>query len=97
MYESPFILSLEHSIKDSGWRNPTELYALLVGKNTGNLAFHHAIYEQLNIKKIPWGSQLDVINSADDMAIISCANQIRSHLDLGALSKKNSKQLANQW
>ena len=92
MLTKPFILGLEHTLPNSAWCDTNDLYQR-VGHNTGNLAFHHAIRRQLQIKHaaVPWESSIEEISAAGDIAIVPCANQIGSHLDYGGLSKKFNK------
>jgi len=59
-----------------------------VGHNTGNLAFVFALERHFRGKYIhmPWHTSPQEINSACDIVLIPCANQLGGHTDLGKLA-----------
>jgi hypothetical protein len=85
----PFILGLNPTINESPFLSTEVLYDL-VGQNTGNLVFHYAIDRQLGgaLAAIGWGSTVDRINLAGDVAVLPCANQLGPHSNYGAFAKK---------
>lgn len=91
MEYKPYILGLNHSLPDSALCETEDLYQR-VGHNTGNLAFHYAIRNQLNISTpaVHWEAPVEKIDAAGSMAILPCANQVGAHLDYGNLAKKFS-------
>ena len=92
MEHQPYILGLDHALEDSALCTTEQLYQR-VGHNTGNLAFHHAIKQQLNIRTpaVPWGAPAAQIDAAGSIAILPCANQVGAHLDYGNLAQKFSE------
>jgi len=65
-----------------------ELFAY-VGHNNGNLAFVHAIREQVQAPMVvyPWGTPAATLRREVDVLVMPCANQLGKHSDLGALAK----------
>jgi hypothetical protein len=61
-----------------------------VGQNTGNLAFHMAIKQQLGggLPSASWSDDIDKINSTGTLGVIPCANQLGPHLNLFNLAEK---------
>ncbi|WP_200281562.1 polysaccharide pyruvyl transferase family protein [Rhabdochromatium marinum] len=66
-----------------------EELARAVGHNTGNLAFHYAIDQQLggSLTCLNWGTDPELINTQPGCAVLPCANQLGGHVDLGALAQ----------
>lgn len=64
MYKKPFILGLAPEVPDIQ-RLTTEELSQAVGHNTGNLAFHYAIDQQLggNLTYLNWGADPALINA----------------------------------
>ncbi len=84
----PFILGLEKFVPGSAFLTAEELYDR-VGHNTGNLAFHYAIYKQLQItSQAGWGDSVQTIDAAGDLAVVPAANQLGPHADFGGLATK---------
>lgn len=59
-----------------------------VGGNTGNLAFVYAAQSLIQniVAILPWGTPAKALKATGDIVIISCANQLGSHTDLGGLA-----------
>ena len=64
-----------------------------VGHNTGNLAFVQAIVSHLhNVRStVNWGSSVEQINAAGDIAVIPAANQLGKHFDFRRLALKTAQ------
>ncbi len=90
--DHPFILGIETSVENPALLTTEALYDK-VGHNTGNLAFHYAIDQQLggNLKSIRWSSSVESINASGDISVLPCANQLGPHVDLAKLAEKFSK------
>lgn len=83
-----FILGLEPWVSGSA-RIPTERIYDLVGHNVGNLAFHHAIYNQIGgPASHPWNAPIEALNAAGAIGVIPAANQVGAHADFGGLGKR---------
>lgn len=82
-----FTFGLNESVAASHSIATKDLYNL-VGHNTGNLAFHYAINRLIGTvpRAIPWSSTPDVVNSAGEMGIMPCANQLGPHMNMGGLA-----------
>ncbi|WP_060482502.1 polysaccharide pyruvyl transferase family protein [Pseudomonas sp. NBRC 111119] len=82
-----FTFGLNESVAASHSIATKELYNL-VGHNTGNLAFHYAINRLMGTvpRAIPWSSTPDLINSAGEIGIMPCANQLGPHMNMGGLA-----------
>lgn len=70
---------------NEGYEASTERYMAAVGGNTGNLAFVLGAKKSLGheLKRIGWGWSTDPVRENFDVIVISCANQIGAHTDLG--------------
>jgi hypothetical protein len=85
--KKPFILGLKPGVSNSAFLE-IETINELIGRNTGNLAYHHAIDIQLggNLKSLYWHASLTEINQAGEIAILPCSNQLGSHVDMNSLA-----------
>lgn len=92
----PFILGLNNTIPAAPFMTTKELHDR-VGHNTGNLAFHHAITQQLggDLKAVDWSATPQQIDAMGDIAVLPCANQLGSHSNLGGLGKKFAQMKSN--
>lgn len=90
--QDTFILGLQTGIQDAAFRSTKDLYNL-VGHNTGNLAFHYAINEQLGGCKesVSWYAPQGEINAKTGIAVLPCANQLGVHADYGSLADRFSQ------
>lgn len=84
-----FILGLDHTIPAAPFLATEDLYGL-VGQNTGNLAFHHAIVQHLGgaVKTVGWSASAEQMANSGDIAVLPCANQLGPHADFGGMAKK---------
>jgi len=84
----PFILGIDETIPASPFLSTDELYEL-VGHNTGNLAFHHAVSNMLggNMPARSWYSKPEEINSMGGIGVMPCANQLGPHANYGSVAK----------
>jgi hypothetical protein len=83
---SPVVYGLESSVpKPSNEKSSAEIN-VLVGGNTGNLAFHYALDKVLVNKKevLPWNCEKVV--SDDAVGVFPCANQLGRHVDMASVS-----------
>ncbi|UUX94128.1 polysaccharide pyruvyl transferase family protein [Aquabacterium sp. J223] len=66
---------------------PTERALQLVGDNTGNLAFCYAISQHLggDLRSILWHAEPPAVERLGDVGVLTLANQLGSHVDLGYL------------
>lgn len=91
---SIFTFGLNESIAASSTLSTKDLYDA-VGHNTGNLAFHYAINRLLGVvpRTASWSSSAEKINNMGDIAIMPCANQLGTHMNMGGLANlfKNLK------
>lgn len=87
-----FTLGLSESIDCSATTDTNALYHM-VGMNTGNLAFHHAINQLIgkSPRSIPWSSPAEIVDSTGQVGILPCANQLGSHADMGAFADTLSR------
>ena len=78
----PVIYGLEPSVKDLASHATEELFWNLTGGNTGNLAFHRALYAVLAEapKVLPWHSEEPLLDGS--VGILPCANQLAAHCDM---------------
>lgn len=60
-----------------------------VGQNNGNLAFVHAVRNQIDaeVQHFPWHVRPELLSESMDYLVIPCANQLGKHTDLGGLAK----------
>ncbi|SEJ14317.1 Polysaccharide pyruvyl transferase [Azotobacter beijerinckii] len=84
----PFLLGFPPTIENSALL-PTETTYKMVGDNTGNLAFCHAISQALGVElnSILWHAPAPQIDSMGDIGVITMANQLGPHADLGWAAK----------
>jgi hypothetical protein len=90
---SPFLLGFAPSVEDSGLLDTAQAYQL-VGDNTGNLAFCYAISRLLGgnpVSKL-WHANPEEIDRAGSVGVLTLANQLGPHADLGFLVN-NFRQL----
>jgi len=68
-----------------GYEAPLERYMAAVGGNTGNLAFVHGTHKSIGprLSRVGWGWSAEAVREVADVIVISCANQIGAHADLG--------------
>lgn len=90
---TPFLLGFAPSIEESGLLDTNRAYQL-VGDNTGNLAFCFAISRLLggNLQSRLWHASPLEIDRTGSIGVLTLANQLGSHADLGFLVE-NFKQL----
>lgn len=83
-----FLLGPAPSVDDSGLLATQRAYQL-VGDNTGNLAFCYAINRLLggNLASRPWHTPPAEIDRTGSVGVLTLANQLGSHADLGFLAK----------
>lgn len=77
--------NIDQLVLQEGYEAPSARYMAAVGGNTGNLAFVHGTRKCIGDKiiRVGWGWPTDQIRSKVDALVISCANQIGAHVDLG--------------
>lgn len=77
---NPDILVLEE-----GYEADTERYMAALGGNTGNLAFVHGARKSLGTRptRVGWGWEATRVRDRADVLVVTCANQIGAHTDLG--------------
>ncbi|MFC3459224.1 polysaccharide pyruvyl transferase family protein [Massilia haematophila] len=82
----PFLLGFAPSVEDSGMLDTIRAYQL-VGDNTGNLAFCYAISRLLGggLKSKLWHMPSAEISRTGDVGVLTLANQLGPHADLGFL------------
>lgn len=87
-----FLLGLAPSVNDSGLLETSRAYQL-VGENTGNLAFCYAIDRLLggNLTVKPWHAAPQEINRTGSLGVLTLANQLGSHVNLGYLVENFKK------
>ncbi|NQW94419.1 MAG: polysaccharide pyruvyl transferase family protein [Polaromonas sp.] len=93
---NPFLFGFSPSVEDSALIS-TERAMQMVGDNTGNLAFCYAINRQLggNLKSILWNAPSSEIEAMGTIGVLTLANQLGSHANLGYLADSFSKLKAN--
>ncbi|MCZ8375776.1 MAG: polysaccharide pyruvyl transferase family protein [Beijerinckiaceae bacterium] len=88
-------IALLWQTRDFGLYSNSDFDALYkgVGHNNGNLAFVHAIANQLEgeITYFPWHARPEIIATNADIVVIPCANQIGGHTDLGSAAERLTK------
>ena len=74
---------------DPAFASTDDLYQL-VGLNSGNLAFGHAIHAHLggNVRSVMWRASAEVINQAGTVAVLPAANQLGTHVDYRIFTEK---------
>ena len=84
---TPFLFGFSPSIENSPFLDTMKALQA-VGDNTGNLAFCFAIDRQLggNLKSILWHASPELIDSFGDLGVLTLANQLGPHADLGYLA-----------
>ena len=87
--DSAFLLGLQVTQPASSLIETKVLYER-VGHNTGNLAFHFAIDQQLGggLRSVDWSAPVAEIDAAGKLAVLPCANQLGVHADYGKLGEK---------
>lgn len=86
-----FMFGLAPSVDDSAFIDSATAYQR-VGHNTGNLAFHFAIANQLGLtKRIDWSASPEQIDAMGETMVIPCANQVGEHQTMGGMGEKLSK------
>lgn len=80
---------MPEAVDDAAFQGSDELLQL-VGQNTGNLAFHYGVNRIIGAKpaNVPWYATADQINAAGELAIMPCANQLGTHVDMGSFAAK---------
>lgn len=88
----PFLLGPAPSVEDSALLDTRRAYQR-VGDNTGNLAFCYAINRLLggNLASTPWHTPPAQIDRTGAVGVLTLANQLGPHADLGFLSKNFSE------
>lgn len=83
----PFILGINEAVAGSAYRSTDELYDL-VGHNTGNIAFHHAVSNILggSLPATSWYAKSEDINASGDIGVMPCANQLGPHANYGSVA-----------
>jgi hypothetical protein len=84
--KTPFILGIDESVPGSAYLSTDRLYDL-VGHNTGNLAFHHAVSNILGgqLPAVSWYAEPAAINARGDIGVLPCANQLGPHVNYQAI------------
>ncbi|WP_273687402.1 polysaccharide pyruvyl transferase family protein [Ketogulonicigenium vulgare] len=81
--------------KDAGLYSNADFATLYrkVGHNNGNLAFVHAIKNQIEgeIFFYPWHVRPEILNAEVDVVVIPSANQLGAHTELSGLASKLAK------
>ncbi len=77
--------NIDHMVLHEGYEAPIERYMLGLGGNNGNLAFVHGVRKCLGnaITRVGWGWTPEQVRLQADVLVVSCANQIGAHTDLG--------------
>lgn len=88
----PFLFGFPPFISDSAL-NSTELVYKQVGDNTGNLAFCYAIDKILGggLKSALWHAEPSKLKLLGDIGVLTLANQLGSHANLGYLNDSFNK------
>lgn len=84
-----YIDNLSHPDKlvlREGYEAPIERYMAALGGNNGNLAFVTGARKSIDapMTRIGWGWTPDRVRNVADVIVVSCANQIGAHADLGS-------------
>ena len=84
-----FIFGLDSSIRNSAISETETLYKA-TGQNSGNLAFHFAIENmiQLDMPSTGWATSKENLAKISGTAVLPCANQVGSHANYGWLANK---------
>ncbi|WP_193085926.1 polysaccharide pyruvyl transferase family protein [Halomonas sp. FME65] len=85
--QKPIFYALNDAVENSPFISTEEIFEK-TGRNTGNLAFTYATRRLLgkNIHGFDWSSTHD--KNADETLVVSCANQLGAHCDMGGQAKK---------
>lgn len=75
----------ENFMLREGYEAPIKRYMAALGGNNGNLAFVHGARKSIDapLTRIGWGWTPQRVRDAADVIVVSCANQIGAHADLG--------------
>jgi hypothetical protein len=89
---NPFLFGLSPSLNDSAL-NCSKFAYNQVGDNTGNLAFCYAIDKILGggLQSAFWHSEPSKLNLLGDIGVLTLANQLGSHANLGYLNDNFDK------
>lgn len=92
----PFLFGFSPSVEDSALLS-SERAMQMVGDNTGNLAFCYAIHRQLggNLQSILWHAAPQVVDAMGTTGILTLANQLGPHVDMGYLVENFHKLKAS--
>lgn len=72
-------------VLEEAYEAGTERYMAALGGNTGNLAFVYGTRKSINteLSRVGWGWDKERVRNRADALVITCANQIGAHADLG--------------
>lgn len=85
--KNPVFYALNESVDDAPFITSEQLFSR-TGSNTGNLAFTYATKLLLaeNSSGFDWSS--DYVKKTDELLVVSCANQLGAHCDMGGQAEK---------
>jgi hypothetical protein len=77
--------NIDSLVLHEGYEAHIDRYMAGLGGNNGNLAFVHGVRKCLEnkITRVGWGWTPEQVKSHADVLVVSCANQIGAHADLG--------------
>lgn len=92
----PFLFGVAPHVDDSALLSSEVAYQR-VGDNTGNLAFCYAIDRMLGggLQSVRWHAEPAVVDSVGDIGVLTLANQLGPHADLGYLAENFRKLKCN--
>lgn len=80
--EGAFLFGISPSLHNSALLSSADCYRK-VGENTGNLAFHWAISQQLGLfDNVEWSEPDARFHAGGRLAVMPCANQVGVHIDM---------------
>lgn len=79
------LLDPNRLVLEEAYEAGTERYMAAMGGNTGNLAFVYGTRKSIGTEmaRVGWGWEKDRVRERAGVLVITCANQIGSHTDLG--------------
>lgn len=77
--------NIDNLALEEGYEAHIDRYMAGLGGNNGNLAFVYGVRKCLEnkITRVGWGWTQEQVKSRADLLVVSCANQIGAHADLG--------------
>ena len=77
--------NIDNLVLHEGYEANIDRYMAGLGGNNGNLAFVHGVRKCLEnkITRVGWGWTAEHVKQHADVLVVSCANQVGAHADLG--------------